>query len=46
MPTKNDHSASIPAEALAQAQKLGALLRPYIAPLTPAERRAEPAYAG
>ncbi|MDR2260085.1 MAG: hypothetical protein LBE06_03955 [Azoarcus sp.] len=46
MPTKNDHSVSIPAETLAQAQKLGeqlgVLLRPYVAPLTPAERRALP----
>jgi hypothetical protein len=46
MPTKNDHAASIPADILAQAhslaEQLGALLRPYVVPLTPGERRALP----
>jgi hypothetical protein len=47
MPTKsarNDHAVSVPADVLAQAQalaeQLGALLHPYVVPLTPGERRA------
>ncbi|MDR2031256.1 MAG: hypothetical protein LBP86_03135 [Azoarcus sp.] len=46
MPAKNDHSTSIPADILAQAQnlaeQLGTLLHPYVVPLTPSERRALP----